>query len=791
MKRFSLSHLLKHLKRHGGVIYLNIAGLSLGLASVIFISLWITHETGYERFNKKADRIFRVESMLNFTGEPFVWTVVPGPAPEAMKEDFPEIEDYVIMKSGFQDAVEVNDEIFTCENLFYATPSYFNVFSPGMIYGDRESMLAEPESIVISERVSKKLFGDENPVDKIILFNNEDRLKVSGVIENPRSDTHLKVDYLLSFSLLERKGQFNQNWGNYNYLAYILLKPGTDGEELNNKLENYLESKRENSRGRFILNPLKRIYLYRDPGFKTINYPSKDRGPIASVILFAVIGIILLVIACINFINLSTAYATERAREIGVRKVNGAGRKDLVLQLFFESLAQTFIAMIFALVLVMLLLPVFDRISGLQSGFSDLFLPANIVIYVLLTVVTGLVAGFYPAIILSSFSPDKVIKPQPEDVLQGGGLRKILVVVQFVLAIGFIFCIMVMNSQLRYMQHAKMGFNPDNLMVIYPKRGITDVHALTEEIAGMPGVRSVAIGGNVPVNMGNWMTISRWEGREGDKKIKFHKLELDDNYFDLLGFELASGRELLPGPPRMEVIVNEAACRAMNMDQPLGKSIWLNENENTIVGVVKDFHFHKLKEEVLPVFMCKYDKTEKWVSEKIFVKLEPGDHSGVVDRIAGLISKNTPGYPARYIFLDDEIKRYYDEESRVNTLVNAATILSIFISCIGLFSLTAFTLRRKWKEIGIRKAHGASHSMILMMLQKEFSILILIASLIALPFGAYTMNRWLENYAYHINIAVSFFIVSFLLIVMVSAITILYHTMKASNINPAYTLRDE
>ncbi|MEZ5001073.1 MAG: FtsX-like permease family protein [Bacteroidales bacterium] len=692
------------------------------------------------------------------------------------------------MKSGYQDAVEIDGEIYTTENLYYATPSYFTVFSPGFIYGDMESALAEPETIVLSERVARILFGNDNPVGKELLFNNKERLKVSGVLENPHSNTHLKVDYLVSFSLLEREGSFDKNWGSFNYLSYILLKPGADAATLNDKLEGYIQTKDPDVAGRLILNPLKRIYLFRDPGFDSPVYPSDNRGPVSRVILFAAIGIILLVIACINFVNLSTAYASARAREIGVRKVNGAGRRDLVVQLFLEALSQTFLAMVLALAIVVLLLPIFSQVSGLETDISSLFQPVNISIYILLALFTGFVAGFYPALVLSSFKPAKVIKPHSGDRLQGGGLRKFLVVVQFVLAVTFIFCILVMNRQLYFMQHSKLGFNDERVMVVYPKRGMCDVRLLAERISGIPGVNAAAVGGSVPVNMGNWTTVRRWEGNDSEKSLKFHRMEVDDNYFGLLEFELLSGREFLPGVSRPEVIVNETAIRDMEMDNPVGKSIWLGGNPFTIVGVVKDFHFHKLKQEVLPVFFM---KTDKMWSELIFVKLDHGNHFQTVDRITKAVNQSIPGFPARFGFLDEEIDRYYDEERRVNTLVNSATILTIIISSIGLFSLTAFTVRKRWKEIGIRKAHGASSSNLLLLLHREFTGLVLISSLIALPTGWLIMKRWLMSYAYHIRLDVKFFLVSFLLITVIASATVIFHTLKASSINPADTLRSE
>jgi putative ABC transport system permease protein len=780
--------LIKFFRRYNGLVLLNISGLALGLAGIILIAIWISHELSYDKSYKNADRIYRVESLINFSGDPSVWTITPEPVAKALLKDFPEVQDAVVLQTGYQRGIKVDDKLFAADNLYYTNHSFFNIFSTEVIAGDRSHLLSDPNEIIISRKIAGILFGNADPLGKTILFDNTALLTVTGVIENSPSNTHLKVDYLVPFKLLEKEGNEPENWGRIDFITYILLKDKIDAGQFNDKLSGYWQTKLKNFSGELFINPLTRLYLYRDPGFKSIKYPYKDRGPISRVILFSVIGFVLLIIASINFINLSTAFASQRAKEIGIRKVNGASRINLVLQLFGESLLQTFIATIAALVLVILLLPVFVKVSGVEFNISQLFSLKNISIYLVLTLFTGFISGMYPAVILSSFKPAKVMRPMPQDLLQGSGLRKILVVIQFTLAIIFIFCILVINRQINYMQKTDLGFNKENVMTMYPHIRPENVEAIAEQIEKIPGVNTVAIGGNVPVNMGNFNTINKWDGNITGKPLMFYMMQVDDKYLDLLGINIVNGRDFFKGTIGKEAIINETAVKKMEMQDPLGKMIWANGENYTIIGVVKDFHFHNLKEEIKPVFIF---KDKNWWAKRIFVKLDPGNHFQTTGEIVNLVKKNSPGFPVSYMFLDQEIDKYYDNERRLSILINAATILTIIISCIGLFSLTAFTVRKKRREIGVRKAYGATIPAVLVMLQRDFGKLVLVSSVVALPAAYYIMKIWLNSYSSHVSITPFYFIASILIIGIISAGTLIFHTLRAANLNPAESLRNE
>lgn len=780
--------LRKTFRRYNGLVILNMSGLALGLTSVIFIAIWVTHELSFDRFYEKADRIFRVESLLNFTGEPSVWRITPAPVAQSLRNDFPEVEDAVILQTGFRRSVEAGDKLFTTSNLYFTEHSFFNIFKPEIIEGDTSQLLTGPDQMIISRRVAKTLFGNENPIGKQVLFNNRDLLTITAVIGDSPLNTHLRVDYLVPFSLVKKEENDLESWGRINFITYVLLRENADPVEFNKKLADYWQTKSNVTSRKFFLNPLTRLYLYRDPGLSDEKFPYTDKGPIERVILFSVIGIAILLIACINFINLSTAFASQRAKEIGVRKVNGASRVNLILQLFGESLLQTLLATVAAITLVIVLLPVFVRISGVEFRISELFTLKNIMIYVFLMLFTGLIAGMYPALVLSSFKPAKVIKPMPEDVAQGSGLRRILVIVQFALAFIFIFCIVVINRQLKYMQEHDLGFDKERVMVIYPHSRPSGIDVIAEQIEKLPGVNKVAIGGNVPVNMGNFSTFNKWDGNMDGRSVIFLMLQVDDKYLDLLDIKLAGGRNFFQGTIADEVIVNETAVKKMNMEDPVGKFIWRGEKRYAIVGIAKDFHTHSLREEIPPVFIYKSDS---WWSKWIFVKLDPGDHFQATDKIIDVVAKNEPGFPVNYIFLDEESDKYYDNEKRLSTLVNAATMLTIIISCIGLFSLTAFTIRKRRKEIGVRKAYGANIGTVMLMLQKEFGKLVFISCLIAVPAGYYIITQWLDSYVFRIKLSPVYFAAAFIIIITISALTLVYHSFRAASANPAGTLRNE
>jgi hypothetical protein len=508
------------------------------------------------------------------------------------------------------------------------------------------------------------------------------------------------------------------------------------------------------------------------------------------VVLFGVIGLIILLIAVINFVNLATAFSSKRSKEIGIRKVSGAMRSTLLGSLFGESVFQTMLSVFIALIASILLLPLFNNISGKQFFISDLFRLRSILIYILIALFTGLVAGLYPALILSSYKPVKVLRSNPEDLSQGGAFRKILVVVQFVITILFLFCIIVINRQIKYMQQTDLGFNQERVIVYSPEAEYDKIKVIAGELEKIPGVEKVAVGGNVPVNMGNWSTFSEWEGNEEGKKLKFHMMQVDDNYVDLLGFEFAEGRNLYAGPDRGEVLVNEAAVREMNIENPLGKTIthsW-SRKEYRIAGVIKDFHFRKLTDEIKPVFIY---KNEDWWSAKVFVRLGAGSDFRTIEKVSAAVEDAVPDFPLSYIFLDDEINNCYNDELRLSRLINIATVFSIIISCIGLFSLTAFSIIKRQKEIGVRRVHGSGTTRLLLLLNREYWVLILVASLIALPSGVLLISRWLNSYAYHISIKPAYLLITLLSTIILATATISFHTVKASHLNPAETLKDE
>ena len=783
--------LLRPGRSYFGLKILNITGLALGLASVIYISIWISHELSYDRFHKDSDRIFRIESLLNFGGEPVVWEVAPAPAAEAVRREFPEVENSVAMQKGNNAIVKVNEDVFYENNLYYSTPEFFDIFSFRLLSGDHDKLLKDPYSVVISSGVAARFFGDRNPLGNRIILDNKYVLTISGIIEDAPSNSHLRIDYLVPFSLLKEGGSDLSDWHKLDYLTYIKLKKNIDPEQFNQKIVNYLPAKIENPLATLFINPITRIHLYKDPGFRNFSNHLSQKGPITRVYLFGLVGIMLLLLACINFINLETATATQRAREIGIRKAAGAGKGLIMTQMFIESIIQTLVSMLLAVIIVILIRPLFFKVTGFEPGNMILLNARNILICLGLTLITGILSGFYPAVVLSSFKPAEVLKSSAHGGKERAGIRKTLVISQLVLSSLFIFIILIINNQTNYMQRQYPGFNGTGVMVVAPARALSNsesINALASDIERLPGVTRVAIGGNIPVNMGNFNTLNKWEGNTEGRELRFHMMQVDDNYIDLLGFEIISGRQFNKGTVNNDIIVNETAVRKMNMTQPLGKWIESGKQRFRIIGIVRDFHFRKMNEEIKPVFIYK-DST--WWKKLVIMRLSGGDKTLTIDRIREMFRDFAPGYPVSYSFLDQEVSKYYQDERKLRSIINSATILSIIISCIGLFGLSVFTVKRREREIGLRKVNGATSLNMLVLLIWEFGRLILISMAVALPAGYLIAGKWLESYAYHIRIRSQFFFITFITITVLALGTVGFNTLRAASLNPVDTLREE
>jgi putative ABC transport system permease protein len=783
--------LLRPGRSYFGLKILNITGLALGLASVVYISIWISHELSYDRFHKDSDRIFRIESLLNFGGEPVVWEVAPAPAAESVRSEFPEVENSVAMQKGYTAIVKVNEDVFYENNLYYSTPEFFDIFSFRLLSGDHDKVLKDPYSVVISAGEAARFFGDRNPLGNTIILDNKYVLTISGIIEDAPSNSHLRIDYLVPFSLLKEGGSDLSDWHKLDYLTYIKLKKNIDPEQFNQKIVNYLPTKIENPLATLFINPITRIHLYKDPGFRNFSNHLSQKGPITRVYLFGLVGLMLLLLACINFINLETATATQRAREIGIRKAAGAGKGRIMTHVFIESIIQTLVSMLLAVILVFLIHPLFFKVTGLEPGNMKLFNAGNILICLGLTLITGILSGFYPAVVLSSFRPAEVLKPSAHCGKEKAGIRKTLVISQLVLSSLFIFIILIINHQTNYMQRQDPGFDGAGVMVVAPAQAVSNsesINALASDIERLPGVTRVAIGGNIPVNMGNFNTLNKWEGNTEGRELRFHMMQVDDNYIDLLGLEIISGRQFDKGIVNNDIIVNETAVRKMNMTQPLGKWIENGKQRSRIIGIVRDFHFRKMNEEIKPVFIYK-DST--WWKKLVIMRLSGGDKTLTIDKIREMFRDFAPGYPVSYSFLDQEVSKYYEDERKLRSLINSATILSIMISCIGLFGLSVFTVKRREREIGLRKVNGATGLNMLALLIWEFGRLILISMAVALPAGYLIAGKWLESYAYHIKIRPQFFFITFILITVLALGTVGFHTLRAASLNPVDTLREE
>lgn len=778
---------LRNLLKFKGIHFLNIAGLALGITAAIFVYLWVQDELSFDRFHADADRMYRVEALMNWGGEKVVWSVTQDVLEAELENRYAEVEEAIRLKRGYNPVIVAGEQVFYEDHLMYGKEDFFSFFDFPLLQGDPETLLDDPYKVVISEKTAHKIFGDQNPIGQTLRLDKDYLLTVSGVMKDFPHNSHLQIDYLVSFDLRKIMGERFNRWDRYDFVTYVKLKEGVDAAAFNEKLGLLMSEVTEDSGDILFINPLSRLHLYNDPSFVTYDRSLKNRGPIVYVILFSIIGGLILLIASMNFVNLSTAISTHREKEVGIRKVSGAGKKYLMKQLFGEAFMQVFLSTAVALMIVLLALPLFNQLSGKEIAASYMLHPRMVLGILGLFLLTGFLSGIYPALVLSAFKPVKILKKAVSSGKKGSGLRRALVIAQFTITVVFMISILVIKDQMHYMQNKNLGFDKEQVLVIYPRN--VNVALLQERIAGLSGVKETAIGGNVPVNMGNVSTFSKWDGNTDGKKVMFHMFQVDEECMDLLGFEMAYG-EAFPKVrlSENEVLVNEAAVAQMGLEDPIGKRIFRGGEPRVIRGVVKDFHYRPLNEEINPVY---FYQDKEWWSQRIFVRLHPQTTMATHTAIIDMMKEMSPDYPPKTYFLDDQISHYYDAEYRLSQLLDVATLLTIITACLGLFGLAALSARQRLKEVGIRKVHGASVMEILSKFNGEFVRLILFANLLAWPIAWFVMKKWLDGYAYSVKMNPLFLFVSLAVVVLITLLTVSFQTGKAANSNPAQTLRDE
>jgi putative ABC transport system permease protein len=782
MFRHNLLIIYRSFKRFKSTFIINLLGLSTGLASALLIYLWVDNELQMDKFHEKDNRLYNVmESHMQNDG----WKTMietSGAAADALAAEMPEVEYAAALAPptwpGFDKFVLSADKRDIRATGQYAGKDYFNIFSYKLIEGRADQVLADKNSIVISEELAMKLFNSKhNVVGKTVGFQHERDFLVSGVFENIPAISSTQFDFVLSFETFREMKPWAGEWNSSGPHVYLLLREGTDVKAFNKKIGDF-GAKKTNSdtahRKTFVA-LYSGIYLYG-------NYENgvQSGGRIEYVRLFSLIAVFILMIACINFMNLSTAKATRRIKEVGVKKALGAGRKRLVMQYMGESMLMTFLSLIAAVALVGVVLPQFNLITGKQLALR--FDGGLILSMVSIALFTGLVAGSYPALYLSGFNPVTVLKGKLNSSIGEVWIRKGLVSFQFTLSIVLIVSVLVVYKQIDFVQHQNLGYNKDNV-IYFDVEGRVKGNAETflAEIKKIPGIQSAASSTHDMVGHG-WGTGLNWEGKGTDDYIQVQIMAVNPDFLETLGMEMKEGRFFSRdfGADTAKVIFNEAAIGVMGR-KAMGREI---------LGVVKNFHFESFHIEVKPQLFTLHAKTFAPPS-LIMARIEGGKEAETLERLSAFYKSYNPGFPFEYTFLDDVYQREYTSEQRVSVLSRYFAGLAILISCLGLFGLAAFTAQRRIKEIGIRKILGASDYGIVRLLTGDFTKIVLLAIVIGLPISYYTASKWLEDYAYKIDLEWWYFGGAGLAALLIAWFTVALQTVKAARINPAQCLKEE
>lgn len=784
---------------------LNLVGLSTGIACALLIYLWIHDELKIGKFNEKDSQLYQVMVNGNWPDGIQTGENSPGLLAKSMKEELPEVE-YAV-STIHPGGITTDKGIFMTGNdrteatAIFAGKDLFNVFSYKLIEGNKDEVLTKPDGVVLSDEMAQKLLHTtQNVIGRQVTWNQtglSGTYQVTGVFKKLPATSLDQFDVAFNYDYFLSKNTKLTNWQNNDPYTYLILKKGTDVQAFNSKIANFVKSKDKDSKETLFVQRYGDKYLYNHYKNGVV-----AGGRIEYVKLFSIIAIFILVMACINFMNLSTAKASTRLKEAGIKKVMGAERTTLIAQYLGESLLMAFMSLVFAVLLVIALLPQFNQVTGKQITLEpDLTL---ILWAVGITLVTGLASGLYPALFISGFKPTAVLKSGTSISAGNSWIRKGLVVFQFSLSAVFIVSVLVIYRQMQLIQTKNLGYNRDNILY-FEKGGLVsdnaddykpggkydqDLSGMINEAKNIPGVVDAANFRHNITNRHGGTTDLTWPGEAPGTNISFTDIAAGYGFIETLGIQMKEGRPFSAkfNDNNSKIILNEAAVEAMDLKDPIGKTVHLWGGDRQIIGVTKNFNFESLYESLKP---CFFDFTFGNRASKIMVKIKAGTEKETIARLESLYHQYNPGLPFEYRFLDDDYQQLYASEERVAVLSKYFAGLAIIISCLGLFGLAAFTAQKRQKEISIRKVVGASAANVLFMLSKDFLKLVLVAILAAFPVAWWLTSQWLHNFAYHINISAGIFIAAGGVMILITAITISYQSIKASLINPAKSLKTE
>jgi len=787
--------------------FINIFGLSVGLACCMLIGAYLYNELTYDTYPAQAKQLYRVALHSNGNNAAADFPNVDVAVGQGIKNTFPEVLDFTRITRRGTVFVKYRENQFKENSIAVADSNFFRVFSIPLVEGDSRTALTEPKNVVITKDFEKKYFGNSSALGKAITIGN-DLVKVTGIIDKVPDNSHFHADAFISMVTYVTPGT-RQTWSNVGYFTYLLLNKNADPKKLEAAFPSLVakfvvpetqhdmgvslsEAQKSVNSFIFFLQPLTDIHLH-----SATKYEFEANGDIHYVYIFGALAIFILLLACINFTNLSTASATRRSKEIGIRKVLGSAKNAIVSQFLVESVMLTFLAMLFAMGLVWLLLPYFNDLSGKQIGIGFFLSVKALALELVLTLMVGIVAGTYPAFFLSSFQIISILKGNSSDQPTGRpGLRSSLIVFQFAISTALIIATFVVYQQLHFMQNKKLGYDKNQVLVINDTYALgNSINAFKQQLLNDNRIVNATISGNVPGynNMGGTEIYVKDLADKGARnEIQSGIYWIENSYIPTLGMHLAKGRNFYPSGPAdsASVIINEAAVRDLGFgnSDPIGKTIIRSgQRHYTVVGVVKDFNYTSAKQKIAPLMMLSSNRS----TGAIIVRIKTAGVHQLINDIKGQWNTYNAGAPFSYSFLDDQFASLYKSEESTGQIFTSFSVLALIIASLGLFGLAAFMIRQRVKEIGIRKVLGASTASIIAMLSKEFLKLIIIASLIAFPLTWYAMHKWLEDFAYRTSIHWWVFLLAGTMALLVAAITISFQAIKAALANPVKSLRSE
>ncbi len=801
---------LRNLTKNRSHAFINILGLAIGVACCILIMLWVTDEVSYDKWNEKYDRIYRTTAEINFGGTHRHYTSVPAPLSAALINEFPEIETSTRFRQMgssiiFKDANSVyEEEGVRCDS------TIFDVFSLKLLQGNPKNALSAPMTMVISEKMAKKFFPNEEPMGQSLKIDNLREYTVNGVVQNTPSNSHFDFDFYLSLTGFEEAE--DPMWLSNNFPTYYVLKEGVDPLAFEAKVYPYLMNKYTQPQIETVLGKPYEEFAKTGAFIKYFSQPLSDihlksnlegelgaNGSVQYVWLFSLAALFILLIACVNFMNLSTARSMIRAKEIGVRKVLGSMRSNLINQFLIEAILLTALAFLIGLTISNFALPYFNELTGKELTFP--FLQLNFWLIILGSIIiVGLIAGSYPAFYLSGFKPIKTLSGK---FLNKGGnlnLRNSLVVFQFLIAVFMIIGTLVIKEQLGFIQNKKLGFEREQILILDNCEALREkVFSLKNELLNNPKITNATVSGFLPVpSYRSDSPLCKHSQIQEDNCVSMQMWNIDEDYIPVFSMELVAGRNFSPemASDSNAIIINESAAKLFGFEDAVGKNIYGDPNfdpqagkplpPRQIIGVVKDFHFESLRENIRPLSF--------WLNPypgKLSLKVKTEDISGLINEIESDWKEHASGLPLSYRFMDDSFNRIYRSEERISSIFSIFSLLSIFIACLGLFGLATFSVERRIKEIGVRKVLGASTINIIGLLSKDFLKLVIIALIIAIPLAWYFANNWLADFAYQAQIPWWLFAFAGLMAIVIAFLTVSIQSTKAALNNPVNSLRND